>query len=40
MRKPKKIIGVYPVSDDSWIDVGEWDEYKKSANKLKLSKIT
>jgi len=39
-KAQKKIIGVYPVSDDSWIDVGEWDEYKKSANKLKLSKIS
>ena len=23
-----------------WIDVGEWDEYKKSANKLNYQKIT
>jgi dTDP-glucose pyrophosphorylase/CBS domain-containing protein len=35
-KAKKKQIGVYPVSEDSWIDVGEWDEYKKSANKLKI----
>jgi dTDP-glucose pyrophosphorylase len=25
-----KRIGVFPVSEKSWIDVGQWDEYKKS----------
>ena len=23
-------VGVYPVSDNSWIDVGQWTEYKKA----------
>ena len=22
-------IGVYPVSDESWTDIGEWSEYRK-----------
>ena len=29
-------IGVYPVSEKSWIDVGHWTEYKKSVEMLKL----
>ena len=27
-------IGVYPVSEKSWIDVGQWDEYSKVSKKL------
>jgi len=23
-------VGVYPISENSWIDVGQWDEYKKA----------
>lgn len=29
-------VGVYPVNDSSWIDVGEWIEYKKAVEMLKL----
>lgn len=29
-------IGVYPISDNSWIDTGEWVEYKKALEKFKL----
>ena len=27
-------IGVYPVSEKSWIDIGQWDEYKKTLKRL------
>ena len=27
-------IGVYPVSEKSWIDVGLWGKYKESINVL------
>ncbi|MEK7375560.1 MAG: sugar phosphate nucleotidyltransferase, partial [Candidatus Margulisiibacteriota bacterium] len=27
-------IGVFPVDEKSWIDVGQWNEYHKSAEKL------
>lgn len=27
-------VGVYPVSKDSWLDIGQWDEYKKTVHKL------
>lgn len=30
VKKEKGTVGVYPVSESSWIDVGEWAEYKKS----------
>ena len=30
LKKEGFQIGVYPVSEKSWIDVGQWDEYKRS----------
>ena len=27
-------IGVFPIIDNDWVDIGEWDEYKKSLNKI------
>jgi NDP-sugar pyrophosphorylase family protein len=29
-------IGIYPISENSWTDTGEWIEYKKAVEKLKL----
>lgn len=29
-------VGVYPISENAWIDTGEWVEYKKAVEKLKL----
>ena len=29
-------MGVYPISENAWIDTGEWDEYKKAINRLSL----
>lgn len=29
-------VGVYPVSEKSWIDVGQWEEYKKALNSFWL----
>ena len=28
-------IGVFPVDDDCWIDVGQWSEYNKAIQKFK-----
>ena len=27
-------IGVYPIDDELWIDVGQWSEYKKAVARL------
>ena len=27
-------VGVFPIDDDAWIDIGEWSEYKKALDKL------
>ena len=35
VNKGKK-VGIYPISENSWIDTGEWLEYKKAVEKLKL----
>lgn len=32
----KKNIGIYPVDDKAWIDVGQWPEYKKAITKFKV----
>ena len=33
-KKANKKIGVYPVSDQSWLDFGQWDEYEKTLKKI------
>jgi dTDP-glucose pyrophosphorylase len=27
-------VGIYPISENAWIDTGEWDEYKKAVGRL------
>ena len=33
LRKENRRIGVFPVSEKSWIDVGNWNEYFSIINK-------
>tara|TARA_Y100000310_G_C20548974_1_gene747072 strand:- start:522 stop:1190 length:669 start_codon:yes stop_codon:yes gene_type:complete len=33
-KTKKKQIGVYPIDDGSWIDVGQWSEYHKAVDRL------
>lgn len=35
LTKLKKKIGVHPVPGNSWLDMGQWDEYEKTTNILK-----
>ena len=35
LKKANKKIARYPISGDSWIDVGEWESYKKALRKYK-----
>jgi dTDP-glucose pyrophosphorylase len=32
--KNKKEIGIYPISEDQWIDMGQWSEYQKALESL------
>ncbi len=34
VRKNKGNVGVFPISEKSWLDTGEWDEYKKTVELL------
>ena len=34
LRRRKMRVGVYPVYDSSWLDVGQWHEYKQSVKML------
>ena len=34
LKRNKKQIGVYPIDDESWVDVGQWSEYRKAIEKL------
>ena len=33
-KKVEKKIGVFPISEDAWFDVGQWGEYKNTLKKL------
>jgi len=35
LLKEDKNIGIYPVSENSWIDVGEWEKYQDAYNILR-----
>ena len=34
LKSKKKQIGIYPIDDESWIDVGQWSEYHKAVDRL------
>jgi len=36
LKDDKGRIGIFPVSEKSWVDVGQWEEYKKAIEKLQL----
>ena len=29
-------VGVYPINDDAWVDIGEWAEYHKAIEKFNV----
>ena len=31
-------VGVYPVTENAWIDIGQWEEYKLALEKLDFGK--
>ena len=33
-KKKGKKVGVFPIDEDAWIDVGQWTEYKKTVDQL------
>ena len=33
-KKKNKKIGLFPITDESWIDIGQWNEYRMAAKKL------
>ena len=36
LKKEGGKVGIFPVSESSWIDVGEWEEYKKALESFKI----
>lgn len=38
LKKVKKKIGIFPINESSWFDVGQWTEYNKTNNFLKNEK--
>jgi dTDP-glucose pyrophosphorylase/predicted transcriptional regulator len=36
LQKQKRKIGVFPVPEKSWIDVGQWEQYRNAINVLKM----
>lgn len=35
-KEAKMKVGVFPVSENSWIDIGDWSEYSKNKNKFNI----
>jgi NDP-sugar pyrophosphorylase family protein len=29
-----KKVGIFPIDNDAWIDVGQWSEYKKVSDRI------
>lgn len=38
LKEKKKKIGVYPISEKLWIDIGQWEKYRKATSMLKNNK--
>ena len=34
LKNSGKKVGVFPVDDDDWVDIGQWAEYKKAIDKF------
>ena len=34
LKKKGKDIGVFPIDDNAWVDIGQWDEYKHAIERL------
>ena len=34
LKKNNYKVGVYPVSEKSWLDIGRWDKYKSNLDKF------
>ena len=39
LKKKGKKVGIFTISNNSWIDVGQWDKYQFAEKKMKLRKI-
>ena len=34
LLKENHKVGVYPINDNQWVDVGQWEEYKKAVSQI------
>ena len=34
LQKKGQKVGVYPVSEKSWIDMGQWEKYKEAIEEV------
>ena len=34
VKENRGSVGVFPISENSWDDTGQWDEYKKTVKRL------
>ena len=39
LRLKNKKIGVYPITEHDWVDIGQWTEYHNAINKIDELKI-
>ena len=34
LKKYKKKVGVFPIDESLWLDIGQWPEYNKNSKKI------
>ena len=34
MKKLKRKVGVFPIDESLWLDIGQWPEYNKNSKKI------
>ena len=37
-KRTKKKIGVFKINNNSWVDIGQWNDYKAALKKIKNQK--
>jgi dTDP-glucose pyrophosphorylase len=36
VKKSGGKVGVYPISEKSWVDIGQWEEYREAIKRLSI----
>ena len=34
LKRKKRRVGVFPIDEDSWVDIGQWEEYRNAVKRF------